>query len=49
MRGVEPLGREGVTDRSRQTGIDSMDFVFLAGGLALFALFGLYAVVLRRV
>jgi len=47
--GGEPLGAERLVSDPDRTGVSTMDFVYIALGLALFGVFGLYAVLLRRV
>jgi hypothetical protein len=47
--GFEPLGPTRLSDPHGDIGACTMDFVYIALGLALFGAFGLYAVVLRRV
>ena len=39
----------GDTETAPRTRSHAMDLVYLAGGAVMFALFGLYAVLLRRI
>jgi hypothetical protein len=46
---VEPLGGVRLGFGSQSNGAVMLDILFVAAGVGLFAAFGLYAVLLRRV